>query len=266
MDTLAVVDVHTPTTSFSIPHSLRNDTLEMLFQRLSKKVSKGNNQIRVGPGWLKYEWNISFWTLDDESDYAIFTWRLGPTASTENPTLFLHDPEAPLPVPPAYQNPSYYAFRAQPAPPAQLTLAGNGPTPSIRSVRSKRSTRSKADTEPLEDYKTRFNRFHTENGVRTVTGKIGPVENVRMLLKQGHRHVYLSRSFAQRHGFIPEDTSPGYYGYGGLVQIGKWPITLGSTTSTHDVYLSEEVHFDVRGPLTLYTISELTRSFLFRSS
>ena len=66
-----------------------------------------------------------------------------------------------------------------------------------------------------------------------------------MLLKNGHRHVYLSRSFAREHGFIPTDTAPGHYGYTGLVQIGKWPITLGSTTTTHEVYLSEEAHFDV---------------------
>jgi len=66
-----------------------------------------------------------------------------------------------------------------------------------------------------------------------------------MLLRKGHRHVYLSRNFAQQHGFVPKDTAPGHYGYSGLVQIGKWPITLGKTTTTHDVYLSEEAHFDV---------------------
>jgi len=105
--------------------------------------------------------------------------------------------------------------------------------------------------------------------VRTVTGTIGPVENVRMLLKSGYRHVYISRKFALKHGFIPADAAPGHYGYGGLVNLGKWPITLLPTTSTSPgpevrvstnggsqpppkpksvsipVYLSEEPHFDV---------------------
>ena len=41
---------------------------------------------------------------------------------------------------------------------------------------------------------------------------------VRMLLKSGYRHVYISRAFAKRHGFIPKDAQPGLYGYGGLVK------------------------------------------------
>lgn len=39
-----------------------------------------------------------------------------------------------------------------------------------------------------------------------------------MLLKSGYRHVYISRAFAKRHGFIPKDAQPGLYGYGGLVK------------------------------------------------
>lgn len=39
-----------------------------------------------------------------------------------------------------------------------------------------------------------------------------------MLLKSGYRHVYISRQFAIRHGFIPTDAAPGHYGYGGLVK------------------------------------------------
>lgn len=88
-----------------------------------------------------------------------------------------------------------------------------------------------------------------------------------MLLKVGYRHVYISRKFALRHGFIPADAAPGHYGYGGLVNLGKWPITLlAAATSTPLgpkvgvsangkppkpktvsilVYLSEEPHFDV---------------------
>ena len=86
-----------------------------------------------------------------------------------------------------------------------------------------------------------------------------------------------------KHGFIPSDAAPGHYGYGGLVNIGTWPVTLqplGSSSldahhaHTHGhanangqahvlgggapnkgkqepkstpipVYLSEEPHFDV---------------------
>jgi len=128
-------------------------------------------------------------------------------------------------------------------------------------------------------YKMEFEKFHSENGVRTVMGSIGPVQNVRMLLKSGYRHVYISRKFATKHGFIPADAAPGHYGYGGLVNIGTWPITLrplGSSSLDHHedhqtnhagaagkprvgqdkeaprskptpipVYLSEEPHFDV---------------------
>lgn len=82
--------------------------------------------------------------------------------------------------------------------------------------------------------------------------------------------MYISRKFALQHGFIPADAAPGHYGYGGLVNLGKWPITLlpaatstttgpGVAVSTNGnsqpspkpksisipVYLSEEPHFDV---------------------
>jgi hypothetical protein len=55
-----------------------------------------------------------------------------------------------------------------------------------------------------------------------------------MLLKDGYRHVYISRKFAKRHGFIPKDTLPGHYGYSGLVNLGTWPITLTSTSKSSD--------------------------------
>jgi len=103
-----------------------------------------------------------------------------------------------------------------------------------------------------------------------------------MLLKSGHRHVYISRRFALRHGFIPPDAAPGHYGYSGLVNIGQWTIKLETAPDTGDsdvlrnpylpidttpsfppvprkpasqakkgsgtriaIYLSEEPHFDV---------------------
>jgi len=42
-----------------------------------------------------------------------------------------------------------------------------------------------------------------------------------MLLKSGYRHVYISRNFAKHHGFIPDDATPGMYGYTGLISIGE---------------------------------------------
>ena len=84
-----------------------------------------------------------------------------------------------------------------------------------------------------------------------------------MLLKNGYRHVYISRKFALRHGFIPVDAAPGHYGYGGLVKyvecilsslmkltvvafsLGSLPIKVGRTKTMHTIYLSEEAHFDI---------------------
>ena len=95
-------------------------------------------------------------------------------------------------------------------------------TRSLRSGRTDKSTRSKKTAKAKEDkepaFRKAFDKFHSENGVRTVTGSIGPVGNVRMLLKNGYRHVYMSRKFAVKHGFVPKDASLGYYGYGGLVK------------------------------------------------
>lgn len=39
-----------------------------------------------------------------------------------------------------------------------------------------------------------------------------------MLLKTGYRHVYISRKFAIKNGFIPRDAAPGHYGYSGIVK------------------------------------------------
>ena len=73
----------------------------------------------------------------------------------------------------------------------------------------------------------------------------------------------MSRSFARRHNLVPPDLMPGLHGYGGLVKcvqrsiagfwsltepftsMGKFPITIGTKTTTHTVYLAEEKQFDV---------------------
>ncbi|KAJ3800056.1 hypothetical protein GGU11DRAFT_774796 [Lentinula aff. detonsa] len=296
-----ILDVHTPFSSFVVVHSLTQDSLQSLHDKLTRKVHNIYNGERVGAGWLKYEFNGSIWDLEDESDYTIFVWRqqqqIAPSetdpaalsssvsststsapTTTPNPILHLHDPNQPLPVPPDYQNASYYVFH-----PSQQHILSS--SRSNRSTKSKSTTRKgkktsksiqseQADAQP--SFKQAFDKFHSENGVRTVMGSIGPVQNVRMLLKAGYRHVYISRKFAQENGFIPDDAAPGHYGYSGLVNIGTWPITLtpstvpsslpdappaqasisskskrakgghkGSKPTMMTVYLSEEPHFDV---------------------
>ncbi|TRM62555.1 hypothetical protein BD626DRAFT_569707 [Schizophyllum amplum] len=252
MNAPPIVDVHTPTSSFSLVHSFTQESLLALYDKLSRKAHTDYERQRVGPGWLKYEFNDTVWNLDDDADYTIYTWRIlqSPEAAdastssalsanggppTTTPTLYLRNPARPLPT--ENLNPSFYLFKASRANlsvPASTHIASRSPSP--RSTISRRSRRSAASlgtmvTADIEDdgvpkFKKEFDRFHNENGVRTVMGSIGPVQNVRMLLKAGYRHVYISRIFALKHGFIPKDAAPGHYGYSGLVNVGKWPVTL----------------------------------------
>lgn len=68
-----------------------------------------------------------------------------------------------------------------------------------------------ASAKAAQKHRKEFEQFHSTNGVRTVLGDIGPAKGVRMLLKAGYRHVYVSREFAQRNGFIPRGASlPGF--------------------------------------------------------
>ncbi|KAB5595634.1 hypothetical protein CTheo_872 [Ceratobasidium theobromae] len=238
----SVLDIHTPTASFSIAHSLQEDNLQLLFDKLGAKGG-----LRVGPGMVKYGWlDGPVFNLDDDSDYAILLWKASSASvdgSLHVPTLHLHDPDKPLPPPGAYHNPAFYAFKHLDLG-AESTIAGKKSKKGSRKAKSVKSHYS-GSSDGVAQHKRDFLNFHAENGVRTIHGKIGPVDNVRMLLKKGYRHVYVSRAFAKRHGFIPRDAMPGMYGFNGLVHIGRWPITVGRTTTQHDVYLSEETHFDV---------------------
>ncbi|KZS88416.1 hypothetical protein SISNIDRAFT_470213 [Sistotremastrum niveocremeum HHB9708] len=248
----SIIDVHTPSTSFSIVHALQEESLDGIYDKLSRKsdAATGARGERIGPGWIKYLWNGGVWNLDDDSDYSIFAWR---HATTQPPTIHLKNPNVPLPTT-GEGNKLFYLYR--PVSPALSAGVASSTTRSVsgKSTRSKKSTKKalsingKSVHHPednLPQYKKDFMKFNNENGVRTVVGSIGAVKGVRMLLKNGYRHVYISRNFALRNGFIPADAAPGLYGYGGLVNIGQWPITLGETTTTHSVYLSEETHFDV---------------------
>ncbi|KAL4254040.1 hypothetical protein ABKN59_002522 [Abortiporus biennis] len=248
-----VLNVHTPSSSFAIVSNNAEDSLLMLFDKISKKAHTEFKGKRVRSGWVKYSWNDAIWNLDDDSDYTIFVWRQKSLSPNDPafPVLHVRNPDELLPSPPAYQNPAFYIFKAKahsqnlsPGAPSSPRSTSHG----RRSVRSGKSTRTSTSDDAqngVPKFKRQFEKFHSENGVRTITGSIGPVNDVRMLLKNGYRHVYISRKFALKHGFIPRDATPGHYGYSGLVNIGSWPITVGRTRTTHTVYLSEESHFDV---------------------
>lgn len=45
--------------------TVHEDTLDALFNTLSRKANIGTGGARVGAGWLKYAWNDSIWNLDD---------------------------------------------------------------------------------------------------------------------------------------------------------------------------------------------------------
>ncbi|KAM0788523.1 hypothetical protein ACM66B_001651 [Microbotryomycetes sp. NB124-2] len=126
-------------------------------------------------------------------------------------------------------------------------------TPSISSARSQdtqdtvgaKSKRTKSLAPSVPDYKIKFEEFHNQLGVRTFIGSIGPVENVRMMMKAGHRACYMSRAFAQQHNFIPKDAAPGFYGFSGITNLGTWPIKVGKKTVEQQVMLVENSYFPI---------------------
>lgn len=72
--------------------------------------------------------------------------------------------------------------------------------------------------------------------------------SVRMLLKSGHRQIYLSRQFAIKHGFLPKKfgAANGGFAYAGILPLpGPITLTIGSRTSAHKAYVTEENKFDV---------------------
>ena len=183
-----------------------------------------------------------------ESDYTIFVWRQKSVepGSDMRLSLHVHDPSQPVPRPPAYQNPSFYQFRPKPVAPSPPRTVSGRSQPSVKSGKSRKTTKTESKN-TIPDHRKEFEDFHSQNGVRTIMGGIGPVHSgasrrcsslhssqadhvltVRMLLKNGYRHVYISRKFALRHGFIPVDAAPGHYGYSGLVKYVSWYKPLGT--------------------------------------
>ncbi|KAI9632140.1 uncharacterized protein MKK02DRAFT_20978 [Dioszegia hungarica] len=118
--------------------------------------------------------------------------------------------------------------------------------PSVRSAKSHRSKWGDDDAEPLWETKKReWLEFQNNVGVRTVLGSVGGAKNVRMLLKPGHRGVYISRPFAIKHNLVPKQFAMGTAGYTGLKSIGLVAITVAGKTQKHQAMISEEEHFDV---------------------
>lgn len=121
-----------------------------------------------------------------DSDYAIFVWRHAagsPETDGPAPNVILHlsTPDFPLPQPPDFQNPAFYAF----LPRAALSVP-NGDGGKARSIKSNKSRKSRksgrggSDGEApggIPKFMKEFHQFHSENGVRTVKGDIGPVED-----------------------------------------------------------------------------------------
>ncbi|KDN53356.1 hypothetical protein K437DRAFT_253048 [Tilletiaria anomala UBC 951] len=111
------------------------------------------------------------------------------------------------------------------------------------SLRSRKTMQTQQTATPR--HKIAFQEFHSQLGVRLLRGSIGPVSDVPMMLKEGYRHVYVSRSFALAHGFIPKDTRPGSYGFNGITNLGKWPVQIGSKAVSCVIYLAEDSYFPV---------------------
>jgi len=82
-----------------------------------------------------------------------------------------------MPTPPAYLNASFYRFQPSQA---HVSSTRRSPAPSNSSTRrSKKGKNANDDSEDdgIPKFKKEFERFHSENGVRTVMGSIGPVQN-----------------------------------------------------------------------------------------
>lgn len=148
-------------------------------------------------------------------------------------------PPAREPVPyPGYSKPTVPDFPTTTPATDAMSMRSNRTAP--------RSHHAGGDAASLTpSHKIAFQEFHSQLGVRLLKGSLGPVDDVPMMLKSGYRHVYVSRSFALTHGFIPKDTTPGTYGFNGITNLGKWPVKVGSKSVACTVMLAEDSYFPV---------------------
>lgn len=79
-------------------------------------------------------------------------------------------------------------------PPRDLLLhPDHGSTGNVALAQHHATIKVSKEQKASQKHRKEFEDFHASNGVRTVLGDIGPVKGVRMLLKAGYRHVYVSR-------------------------------------------------------------------------
>jgi len=128
--------------------------------------------------------------------------------------------------------------------PKPSATADGGDTDTLRAKKMAGSG-AKSIAPSIPEHKTKFEEFHNQLGVRTFIGSVGHIKNVRMMMKPGHRACYMSRAFAQEHGFIPKDASLGFYGFSGITNLGTWPITVGRKTVNQQVFLVESSYFPI---------------------
>ncbi|ORY37832.1 hypothetical protein BCR35DRAFT_285693 [Leucosporidium creatinivorum] len=253
-----------------------SDTVKSIQTRAARKLAIPGDGADIS---LQYLWCDVYYSLEDEEDWEVFLDRHSSSAEV---TVLLTSPSIPTSnpsiaslssLPPSstssnpqdassiYSSASYGRGKThdvrQGTSMHLLSASGSvkGPA-SIRSGRtngtvmtdeeggkSKRTAKSLAPSVP--EHKIKFEEFHNQLGVRTFIGSIGPVENVRMMMKAGHRACYMSRAFAQQHNFIPKDAAPGFYGFSGITNLGTWPIKVGKKTVEQQVMLVENSYFPI---------------------
>ncbi|KDE04912.1 hypothetical protein MVLG_04669 [Microbotryum lychnidis-dioicae p1A1 Lamole] len=254
------------------------DSVQSIRARAARKLALHGDGSDIG---LQYLWCDVYYTLEDEDDWEVFTDR---HANSAEVTVLLTGPSIPTStpsiasmssLPPStsgsqpndgssiYSGHSYgrgvvrdvregtsmhllSSSASSKAPSVARSAPHNGQDDGDQDTiggKSKRTAKSIAPSVP--EHKVKFEEFHNQLGVRTFIGSIGPVENVRMMMKAGHRACYMSRAFAQQHAFIPKDAAPGFYGFSGITNLGSWPIKVGKKTVEQQVMLVENSYFPV---------------------
>ncbi|KAL8276291.1 hypothetical protein RQP46_011319 [Phenoliferia psychrophenolica] len=254
------------------------DSLGSIQSRAARKLAIPGDGSDIS---LQYLYCDVYYTLEDDDDWEVFIDR---NASEPEVTLLLSSPSIPTEnpsiasmssLPPSmagsgtndagsvYSSTSYgnrAPSRTSAAKHATsmhlLSSSGSqkgssvggrsGKSASTAGARSAKGTIGGKSLAPsIPQHKIEFEQFHNQLGVRTFIGSIGPVENVRMMMKAGHRACYMSRAFAQQHAFIPKDAAPGFYGFSGITNLGTWPIKVGKKTVEQQVMLVENSYFPV---------------------
>ncbi|KAI5478493.1 hypothetical protein MNV49_005021 [Pseudohyphozyma bogoriensis] len=253
------------------------DSLASVRSRAARKLAITGDGSDIA---LQYMWCDVYYTLEDDDDWEVFVQRhahssevtlllAAPSIPTSNPSIasLSSAPPSATSSAPAdgasiYSSHSYGRGATRDVRhgtsmhllSASGSVNGKGSSVGGRSARSTarsettvgaKSQRGKSADPAVPEHKIKFEEFHNQLGVRTFIGSIGPVENVRMMMKSGHRACYMSRAFAQQHNFIPKDAAPGFYGFSGITNLGTWPIKVGKKTVEQQVMLVENSYFPI---------------------